>query len=123
MTPQWLRNGCPKKFKLLKYEHIIYHIILKHVIWNISFFALTIQAQHRLQRANLLSKSVNTGKSTNVDIVFLHYTFFFIRNSFVRNLYWGGQIAKKLSVVMPPRLRNFCFCFFFIFNIIILKTQ
>ena len=23
MTPQWLQNGCPKKFKLLKYEHII----------------------------------------------------------------------------------------------------
>ena len=23
MTPQWLRNGCPKNFKLLKYEHII----------------------------------------------------------------------------------------------------
>ena len=20
MTPQWLRNGCPKNFKLLKYE-------------------------------------------------------------------------------------------------------
>ena len=25
MTPQWLQNGCPKKFKLFKYEHIIYH--------------------------------------------------------------------------------------------------
>ena len=24
MTPQWLQNGYPKKFKLLKYEHIIY---------------------------------------------------------------------------------------------------
>ena len=24
MTPQWLQNGCPKKFKLLKYEHITY---------------------------------------------------------------------------------------------------
>ena len=24
MTPQWLQNGWPKKFKLLKYEHIIY---------------------------------------------------------------------------------------------------
>ena len=24
MTPQWLRSECPKKFKLLKYEHIIY---------------------------------------------------------------------------------------------------
>ena len=23
MTPEWLRNGCPKNFKLLKYEHII----------------------------------------------------------------------------------------------------
>ena len=21
----WLRSGCPKKFKLLKYEHVIYH--------------------------------------------------------------------------------------------------
>ena len=25
MTPQRLQNGCPKNFKLLKYEHIIYH--------------------------------------------------------------------------------------------------
>ena len=26
MTPQWLPSGCPKKFKLLKYnEHIIHH--------------------------------------------------------------------------------------------------
>ena len=24
ITPQWLENGCPKKFKLLIYEHIIY---------------------------------------------------------------------------------------------------
>ena len=24
MTPQWLQNGYQKKFKLLKYEHIIY---------------------------------------------------------------------------------------------------
>ena len=24
MTPQWLLNGCLKKFKLLKYQHIIY---------------------------------------------------------------------------------------------------
>ena len=24
MTPQWLQNGCPKDFKLLKYNHIIY---------------------------------------------------------------------------------------------------
>ena len=24
MTPQWLQNGCPKKIRLLKYEHIIY---------------------------------------------------------------------------------------------------
>ena len=25
MTLQKLRNECPKNFKLLKYEHIIYH--------------------------------------------------------------------------------------------------
>ena len=25
MAPQWLRNSCSKNFKLLKYEHIIYH--------------------------------------------------------------------------------------------------
>ena len=23
--PKWLQIGCPKKFKLLKYEHIINH--------------------------------------------------------------------------------------------------
>ena len=50
------------------------------------------------------------------------YTLFFIRNSFVRNLYWDGQIAKKLSVLKPQRLRNFYFFLFFNFSIIILKT-
>ena len=32
MNSQWLQNGCPKKFKLFKYEHIIDS--LKHVIWR-----------------------------------------------------------------------------------------
>ena len=36
-----------------------------------------------------------------------HCTRFFIRNSFIRNLCWDGQIAKKLSVFKPQRLRNF----------------
>ena len=31
---------------------------------------------------------------------------FFIRNSFLRNLYWDSQTAKKLSVLKPQRLRN-----------------
>ena len=35
------------------------------------------------------------------------YTLFFIRNSFIRNLYWDGQIAKKLSALKPQKLRNF----------------
>ena len=39
--------------------------------------------------------------------------FFFIRNSFIRNLYLDGQIAKKLSVLKPQRLRNFYFFFHF----------
>ena len=25
MSPQWLRNGCSKNFKLIKYGHIMYH--------------------------------------------------------------------------------------------------
>ena len=25
MGPQWLQNGCSENFKLLKYEHVIYH--------------------------------------------------------------------------------------------------
>ena len=25
MTPQLLQNGCPKNFRLLRYEHIICH--------------------------------------------------------------------------------------------------
>ena len=41
-----------------------------------------------------------------------HCTLFFIRNSFIRNLYWGGQIAKKLSVLKPQRLKNFFFFHF-----------
>ena len=38
---------------------------------------------------------------------------FFIRNPFIRNLYWDGQIAKKLSVFKPQRLRNFLLLFHF----------
>ena len=47
------------------------------------------------------------------ELTFLSYSvkvcthFFSIRNSFVRNLYWDGQIAKKLSVLKPQMLRNF----------------
>ena len=38
--------------------------------------------------------------------------FFFIRNSFITNLYWEGQIAKKLSLLKPQSLRNSSFSFF-----------
>ena len=31
----------------------------------------------------------------------------------MRNLYWDGQIAEKLSVLKPQRLRNFCSFFHF----------
>ena len=31
---------------------------------------------------------------------------FFVRNSVIRNLYWDGQITKKLSVLKSQRLRN-----------------
>ena len=41
------------------------------------------------------------------NLISLLHTLFFIRNSFIRNLYWDGQIAKKLSVLKPQRLRNF----------------
>ena len=41
---------------------------------------------------------------------------FFIRNSFIRNLYWDGQIAKKLSVLMPQRLKNLQFFFSFSYH-------
>ena len=47
------------------------------------------------------------------------HIFFLIRNSFIRNLYWDSQIAKKLSVLKPQRLRNLCFSYHFL--IIILK--
>ena len=29
MTSQWLQNGCPKNFKLLKYQHIILSLEIK----------------------------------------------------------------------------------------------
>ena len=34
------------------------------------------------------------------------HTLLFIRNSFIRNLYWESQMAKELSVLKPRRLRN-----------------
>ena len=40
------------------------------------------------------------------------YTFYLIRDLFVRNLYWDVQIAKKPSVLKPQRLRETCNFFF-----------
>ena len=54
-------------------------------------------------------------------IGFGHIHTFFMRNSFTRNLYWDRKIAEKLSVLKLQRLRNFRL--FFVFSIIILKTQ
>ena len=36
---QWLRDGCPKNFKHLKYEIIIYHFKTRDLEINIDFFA------------------------------------------------------------------------------------
>ena len=47
---------------------------------------------------------------------------FFIRHSFIRNLYWDSQMAKKLSVLKPQRLQK-NFKFFFYFLITTLKIQ
>ena len=44
---------------------------------------------------------------------------FFVRNSFIRHLYWDNPIAKKLSVLKP--LRNLESFFYFL--IIILRIQ
>ena len=44
-------------------------------------------------------------------IVYYPIHTFLMRNSFMRNLYWEGQIAKKLSVIKVQRLRNFFFHF------------
>ena len=50
-----------------------------------------------------------------------NYTLFYKKlKYFVRNLYLDGQIAEKLSVLKPQRLR--LLIFFFIF-IVILKIQ
>ena len=53
---------------------------------------------------------------------FAKYALFLIRNSYIRNFYWDGQIAKKLSVLKPQRLRNFLI-FFGHFFIVILKIR
>ena len=36
MAQQCLRNGCSKNFKLLKYEHVIYHF--KAVVWRLRIY-------------------------------------------------------------------------------------
>ena len=33
LAPQWLHNGCPKRFQTFKNINILY-IALKHVIWR-----------------------------------------------------------------------------------------
>ena len=43
ITLQWLQNGCPKNFKLLKYEHINMKIILKHIIWRFRQYKLFLE--------------------------------------------------------------------------------
>ena len=42
------------------------------------------------------------GKQTKVHL-------FFQRNCFIRNLYWDSQMAKKLPVLKPCRIRNLDF--------------
>ena len=41
-----------------------------------------------------------------LSVMFIDSTHFFVRNSFLKNLYWDSQITKKLSVLKPQRLRN-----------------
>ena len=44
MAPQWLQNGCLKNFKILKYEHIIYHFKARGLgISNIQLLSRTTQ--------------------------------------------------------------------------------
>ena len=47
-------------------------------------------------------------------LIFADVHTFLMRNSFIRNLYWDGQIAKKLSVLKPQRLSQLTtsFCHF-----------
>ena len=37
MAPQWLQNGCSKKFQILKNMNMLY-IILKHVVWRFRIY-------------------------------------------------------------------------------------
>ena len=42
-----------------------------------------------------------------------NYKPFFVRNAFIRNLYWDREITKKLSALKPWRLGNL-YKFYFI---------
>ena len=49
----------------------------------------------------------NAQESQFIFYIFLWtYTLFVVRNSFIRNLHCDSQMAKKLSVLKPWRLRN-----------------
>ena len=41
-----------------------------------------------------------------IDHFYTRCKHFFISNSLMRNLYWDSQMAKKLSVLKPQKLRN-----------------
>ena len=70
----------------------------------------TMQQQRRkfyLQSHTLLSRYSTMSDLVSDHVVKSNTHFFFIRNSFIRNLYWDGQIAEKPSVLKSQRLRNF----------------
>ena len=50
MTPQWLGSGCPKKFSLLKYEHIIYHFKARDL--EINFFSEIFKFHENTSKTN-----------------------------------------------------------------------
>ena len=63
MTLQWLQNGCPKKLKILKYEHIIQYIALKQVIWRFrisNYFREILKFCHFMNTLRNFAKSVFT---------------------------------------------------------------
>ena len=70
------------------------------------------QTAHKIQPINIrylpnLQFKKKIAHNNNVQTYKKHrYTLFYEKLIYIRNLYWDGQIAKKLSVLELQRLRN-----------------
>ena len=88
-----------------KNKFSMYHYVMV-VIWNWAEYHPIVGCDQVISYlTDLLKYNVQSG------VVWLFFNT--MHTFFIRNFYWDSQIAKKLSVLKPQKLRNFYFFFHF----------